>query len=134
LLKIWRVGPLLSPLTPLCVHLCLRVPTLSSLPTFSSLWNMELLFFQARMATQAALEATPTTAMQRMMTDTHEMPSLPPMLVRLPIVVNSHFFRLFDLTDLPDTIYFLRNKYICFMLSVYSSPKRLPLYHTLTKI
>ena len=42
-----------------------------------SLWNIEVLFFQAKMATQAPFETTPKTARQRMVTDTQETCSLP---------------------------------------------------------
>ena len=39
---------------------------------------MEVLFFMARMTTQAAFEATPRTARLKMVTDTHEMASAAP--------------------------------------------------------
>ena len=55
--------------------------------TLSNLWNMELLFFQARMATQAALDTTPTMAKARIETETHDrfspLPD-PPLIVTCP--------------------------------------------------
>ena len=55
--------------------------------TLSNRWNMELLFFQARMATQAALDTTPTMAKARIETETHNRLSPlpdPPLIVTCP--------------------------------------------------